>query len=181
MWITCLSVTGWGALFFPVTVRVLDSGSPFKYERLFPDGQIFPIICLASGGLLFFPPCLTGLLAGNFHKARAGTGDGMKSTIKLGATRSIIIQPLPNGARIDITLGGVVVAGDNITPDQAGAIIFSLSTMVEPNGPMDFETWMAIQQGDPEEIGLMQALRIAYIAGQDSVARQTWSKVGAEL
>jgi hypothetical protein len=36
-----------------------------------------------------------------------------------------------------------------------------------------FEQWNAKQHGDPEEIGLLQALRIAYCAGQDSVSKAT--------
>ena len=46
----------------------------------------------------------------------------------------------------------------------------------EPDGlaqpehePVQFEAWLAKQHGDPEEIGFLQALRIAYIAGQDSI------------
>ena len=35
--------------------------------------------------------------------------------------------------------------------------------------PVQFEAWLAKQHGDPEEIGFLQALRIAYIAGQDSI------------
>lgn len=35
--------------------------------------------------------------------------------------------------------------------------------------PETFEQWNAKQHGDPEEIGFLQALRIAYIAGQDSM------------
>lgn len=37
--------------------------------------------------------------------------------------------------------------------------------------PESFEQWNAKQHGDPEEIGFLQALRIAYICGQDSVYR----------
>jgi hypothetical protein len=35
--------------------------------------------------------------------------------------------------------------------------------------PETFEQWLAKQHGDPEEIGFLQALRIAYISGQDSI------------
>ena len=35
--------------------------------------------------------------------------------------------------------------------------------------PVQFEAWLSKQHGDPEEIGFLQALRIAYIAGQDSI------------
>lgn len=34
-----------------------------------------------------------------------------------------------------------------------------------------FETWNAKQHGDPEEIGFLQALRIAYCHGQDSMKK----------
>jgi hypothetical protein len=37
--------------------------------------------------------------------------------------------------------------------------------------PESFEAWYAKQHGDPEEIGFLQALRIAYCAGQDSVTK----------
>lgn len=36
-------------------------------------------------------------------------------------------------------------------------------------GPESFEAWNAKQHGDPEEIGFLQALRIAYCHGQDSM------------
>jgi hypothetical protein len=39
--------------------------------------------------------------------------------------------------------------------------------------PESFEQWNAKQHGDPEEIGFLQALRIAYCAGQDSVTNTT--------
>jgi len=35
--------------------------------------------------------------------------------------------------------------------------------------PESFESWNSRQQADPEEIGFLQALRIAYLAGQDSM------------
>jgi hypothetical protein len=39
--------------------------------------------------------------------------------------------------------------------------------------PESFEQWNAKQHGDPEEIGFLQALRIAYWSGQDSVTKAT--------
>jgi hypothetical protein len=39
--------------------------------------------------------------------------------------------------------------------------------------PESFEQWNAKQYGDPEEIGFLQALRIAYCSGQDSVQKAT--------
>ena len=42
-------------------------------------------------------------------------------------------------------------------------------TMAQPEQePVEFEAWLAKQHGDHEEIGFLQALRIAYVAGQDS-------------
>jgi len=38
--------------------------------------------------------------------------------------------------------------------------------------PETFEEWLAKQHGDPEEIGFLQALRIAYYAGQDSCTKK---------
>jgi len=43
----------------------------------------------------------------------------------------------------------------------------------EKQEPESFEQWNAKQHGDPEEIGFLQALRIVYCAGQDSVAKAT--------
>jgi len=39
----------------------------------------------------------------------------------------------------------------------------------EQGEPVAFEEWLSKQHGDPEEIGFLQALRIAYISGQDSI------------
>ena len=44
---------------------------------------------------------------------------------------------------------------------------------VQGQEPESFEQWNAKQHGDPEEIGFLQALRIAYCAGQDSVTNAT--------
>ncbi len=44
-----------------------------------------------------------------------------------------------------------------------------------------FETWNAKQHGDPEEIGFLQALRIAYCHGQDSMKEAVQSAVIAKL
>jgi hypothetical protein len=48
------------------------------------------------------------------------------------------------------------------------AVLEKLAGMELPE-PETFESWNAKQHGDPEEIGLLQALRIAYCCGQDSV------------
>lgn len=55
----------------------------------------------------------------------------MKTTIKLGAARSIVITPAPNGVRVDLTMAGVVIGGDNITEDQAGALMFGIEQALE--------------------------------------------------
>lgn len=50
----------------------------------------------------------------------------MKTTIKLSTARSIVITPAPNGVRFDMTMSGVVIGGDHITEDQAGALMFGI-------------------------------------------------------
>ena len=49
------------------------------------------------------------------------------------------------------------------------AIALLQSTALPVGEPETFEAWNAKQHGDPEEIGFLQALRIAYCSGQDSV------------
>lgn len=49
--------------------------------------------------------------------------------------------------------------------------------------PVAFEEWLSKQHGDPEEIGFLQALRIAYISGQDSIItppQRPWVGLTAE-
>lgn len=55
----------------------------------------------------------------------------MKTTIKLGAGRAIVVTPAPGGVRIDLTMAGVVVGGDRITPDQCGALMFGIEQALE--------------------------------------------------
>jgi len=59
---------------------------------------------------------------------------------------------------------------------DAEEVSVALSQLLEAapvQEPESFEQWNAKQHGDPEEIGFLQALRIAYCAGQDSVAKTT--------
>lgn len=49
------------------------------------------------------------------------------------------------------------------------AIKEALAQTDQPAQPVAFEEWLANQHGDPEEVGFLQALRIAYISGQDSI------------
>lgn len=55
----------------------------------------------------------------------------MKTTIKLGAGRAIVVTPAPGGVRVDLTMAGVVMGGDRITPDQCGALIFGIEQALE--------------------------------------------------
>lgn len=55
----------------------------------------------------------------------------MKTTIKLGANKAIVVKPGPKGLRVDVTLAGVCVAGDELTPDQAGALIFGMEQALD--------------------------------------------------
>jgi len=59
------------------------------------------------------------------------------------------------------------------------AVLAKLAGMELPE-PETFEAWNSKQHGDPEEIGLLQALRIAYCCGQDSVnQRQAYAQGAA--
>ena len=62
----------------------------------------------------------------------------------------------------------------------AEAVILAKLASAELPEPESFEAWNAKQHGDPEEIGFLQALRIAYCSGQDSVnARQAYAQGAA--
>jgi hypothetical protein len=55
----------------------------------------------------------------------------MKTTVALGAKKAIVIKPSVRGIRVDLTLAGVSIGGDDITPDQAGALIFGIEQAME--------------------------------------------------
>ena len=45
--------------------------------------------------------------------------------------KDILDGKLPNGVRVDLTMAGVVIGGDNITEDQAGALMFGIEQALE--------------------------------------------------
>lgn len=55
----------------------------------------------------------------------------MKTTIKLKGGRAIVVQPAPTGVRVDLTVSGVCLGGDVMTPDQAGALMFGIEKALE--------------------------------------------------
>lgn len=55
----------------------------------------------------------------------------MKTTIKLGAGRAIVVTPAPGGVRVDLTMAGMVMGGDKLTPDQCGALMFGIEQALE--------------------------------------------------
>lgn len=55
----------------------------------------------------------------------------MKTTVKLGANRAITVQPGVKGMRVELKLAGVVIGGDDLTPDQAGALMFGMERAME--------------------------------------------------
>ena len=59
---------------------------------------------------------------------------------------------------------------DKRNPNHKGWVdkLYTQSQRTEQE-PVAFEEWLANQHGDPEEVGFLQALRIAYISGQDSI------------
>ncbi|WP_288254056.1 hypothetical protein [uncultured Hydrogenophaga sp.] len=74
----------------------------------------------------------------------------MKTTIKLSAGRALVVQPQGAGVRVDLTFGGVVMGGDVLTPDQAGALLFGLEQAAEAAG----------MAADRVSEGIASALRI---------------------
>ena len=59
---------------------------------------------------------------------------------------------------------------DEINAQFDKAITAIKEALAQPEQePVAFEEWLSKQHGDPEEIGFLQALRIAYISGQDSI------------
>jgi hypothetical protein len=55
----------------------------------------------------------------------------MKTTVKLGAGRAIVVTPQQEGVRVDLTLAGVAVGGDVLTGAQVGALLFGLEQAAE--------------------------------------------------
>lgn len=55
----------------------------------------------------------------------------MKTTVKLGAGRAIVVSPGTTkdgakGVRVDLTMAGVVIGGDVLTADALGVLLFGL-------------------------------------------------------
>lgn len=57
----------------------------------------------------------------------------MKTTIKVDATKSLVIEPehLSQGVNVNVTLAGFSVGGAVLTPDQCGALIFAIEQALE--------------------------------------------------
>lgn len=55
----------------------------------------------------------------------------MRTTIKLEAGKSLVIQPTPEGVRAAIQLGGYTVGSFVLSPDQVGAVMFALEQAAE--------------------------------------------------
>jgi hypothetical protein len=55
----------------------------------------------------------------------------MKTTVKLGKGKALIVKPSPRGVAIELTVAGVVIVSDHLTPDQCGAFMFGLEQALE--------------------------------------------------
>jgi hypothetical protein len=78
-------------------------------------------------------------------------------------------QPAPDlQAELEATNRQVEILSDELAESRR-----ELAALKAVQEPESFEQWNAKQHGDPEEIGFLQALRIAYCAGQDSVTKAT--------
>jgi hypothetical protein len=71
-------------------------------------------------------------------------------------------------AELEATNRQVEILSDELAESRR-----ELAALKAVQEPESFEQWNAKQHGDPEEIGFLQALRIAYCAGQDSVTKAT--------
>jgi len=80
-----------------------------------------------------------------------------------------------DGERIPMLRKREVDSSDIDSPKSVRPLVFGdITPPAAPvQEPESFEQWNAKQHGDPEEIGFLQALRIAYCAGQDSVTKTT--------
>lgn len=59
----------------------------------------------------------------------------MKTTIKLGGGKAVIVQPgNKSGVLVEFTFGGVSVGRDELTPDQCGALMFGIEQALEVAG-----------------------------------------------
>lgn len=55
----------------------------------------------------------------------------MKTTVKLDATRALVIEPAAGGVRITFKAGGFSVADFPLTSDTAGAVLFAVEQVLE--------------------------------------------------
>ena len=73
---------------------------------------------------------------------------------------------------LKLALEALTIQSDRVTEigKKREAITAIKEALAQPaQEPVAFEEWLSKQHGDPEEIGFLQALRIAYISGQDSI------------
>lgn len=72
----------------------------------------------------------------------------MKHTIKLGAGKALVIQPQGGRVRVDLTIGGVVLGGDLLTPETAGLLSFAVeAAIVEATGQAIAREGQELAQG----------------------------------
>jgi len=58
----------------------------------------------------------------------------MKTTVKLEPFKALVIEPAAGGVRMSIQVGGVIVGGFTLTPDQLGAAMFGVEVAAEAAG-----------------------------------------------
>jgi hypothetical protein len=102
----------------------------------------------------------------HLRPVEAGGGDMTKDT-----ALDLALEALESCGAGHITDGGNQWHDEKLVDKAITAIKQALAAPMQE--PESFEQWNAKQHGDPEEIGFLQALRIAYCAGQDSVTKAT--------
>lgn len=112
---------------------------------------------------------LEAQLAG--HKLGCGFGPPFKFT------RYVDGKEMAEGVLIEreMTLEAAIKKAVSMCPQRQNTVL----VYVPPTGVVEmvgFDQWLAGQHGDPSEIGFLQALKVAYEAGQDSLVSSQKSK-----
>lgn len=55
----------------------------------------------------------------------------MRTTVKLDLGRALVVEQAPAGVRLTLQVGGVFFDAFDLTPDQAGALLFGVEQVLE--------------------------------------------------
>ena len=100
-------------------------------------------------------------------------GDPRWADDVIPAIKQALAAPVQEPVAWIYSQGAAKVVSMNYVPGVRATPLYTTPPAAPVQEPESFEQWNAKQHGDPEEIGFLQALRIAYCAGQDSVTKAT--------